>query len=502
MRALIITGTVRTQDPDRPVASAVAVAGSRIAAIGDLASVRATVPPGTPVLDFPYVVPGFVDSHVHLLWAGRAATRLALDDATGVDDVLGRIAAHVAAHPGEAWIEADAGFDGPLPDAARLEAVAPGIGLVLDRKGHDALVNETALRRAGIGAGTPDPPGGRIERHPDGTPTGLLVEHPAVALVRAVMPAATVDERARWIRAGQAELLPHGFTTVVDPAVDGTGLAAYEMLGRTGQLRLRVTAMPHGVVAPALAGTGRLRLGPTKIFLDGGGSLGTALLSTPWPGTDGYLGNQTVGYDELAALCAATERGVGIHAVGDAAIDLALDAITASGRGARSHLIHAYLGPTPAAMARARQLGVAVSAHPALQWEFGAGLAQRLGAERAARANPLRDWLDAGVTVGGGSDGPGPPLSALHGMWQARTRMVRGRDEPLGAGQAITAAEAFALFTTGAAAIAGFGDGRLRAGGPADLAGLDVDPLAADPAALLDGRVLATVLDGNLEFTL
>ncbi|GAA2522482.1 amidohydrolase [Winogradskya humida] len=496
MTTLLVIGAIRTQDPDRPVASALAVAGSRIVAIGDLASVRRELPSRTPILEVPHVTPGFVDSHVHLLWAGRRATRLVLTDAATLLDDL---AAHAAAHPGSQWIEADTELDGPLPDATELETAAPGIGVVLDIKGHDALVSTTALRRAGIGPDTPDPAGGRIERHPGGVPTGLLVEHPAVALVRAMIPAPSEAEISSWIIAGQRSLLAHGITTAVDPAVEVSALSAYGQMGRTGQLRMRVAVLPldlHG----GLAETDRLRLGPTKIFLDGGGSLGTALLSTPWPGTDGYHGNQTVSRSVLLEA-ASGPRGVGVHAVGDAAIDLVLDVLSVVDHPQRSHLIHAYLGPSPAAMARARQLGVAVSAHPALQWDFGAGLVRRLGATRAATANPLRDWLDAGVLVGGGSDGPGPPMSVLHGMWQARTRMVRELPSPLGPDQAVTADEALDLFTTGAAAIAGFGDGRLRVGGPADLTGLDTDPLTPDPAALLTGRVLATVVDGTVEYT-
>lgn len=515
MTDLLVAGAVTTQDPARPHAEAVAIAGGRVAAIGDLASVRAQARPGTPVLEVPYVAPGFVDSHVHLLWAGRRAERLVLDDATGVAEVLERIRGYAAAHPEASWLEADAGFDAPLPTAAQLEAAAPGVGLVLDRKGHDALVNMTALRRAGIGPDTADPDGGRIERAADGTPTGLLVERPAVALVRAVVPVPGAVIRARWIQAGQRELLRHGITTVVDPAVDAPGLAAYAEAARDRRLRMRIVAMPlaglTGAQTGVLAGADpdRLRRGPAKVFLDGGGSLGTALLSQPWPGTDGYHGQQACPTEELRAYCAAAAaagRGVGVHAVGDAAVELVLDVLAGIDRrhpvaGLGFHLIHAYLGPSRAAMARARDLGVGLSAQPALQWQVGAGLADRLGERRAGQANPLRAWLDAGVRVGGGSDGPGPPMSVLAGMWQARTRKVRGRSAPLGAAQAVTAAEALDLFTVGAAGIAGGpGTGRLRVGDPGDLVALDVDPLCADADELAAGRILATVVGGAVEY--
>ncbi|MFI5838178.1 amidohydrolase [Catenuloplanes sp. NPDC051500] len=542
--ALVIAGNVITMDGAR--AEAVGIAGGLLAAVGSRAEVREAMPAGTvEVMVAGTVVPGFVDSHVHLLWAGRRAGRVSLTGATSIGEVRRRIREHAGAHPGDGWIEADDDLDpwdlaeGRLPTATELEEAAPGRGVLLDRRGHDALVSTTALHRAGITAGTPDPAGGRIARDARGEATGLLVEHPAVALVRAVMPPPGRAEHLRWIEAGQRELLAHGITTAMDPAVAAAELGAYAEAARSGALRLRVTAMPLGSAGVSFAELDRaagdcglesadperLRRGPTKIFLDGGGSLGTALLSTPWPAQNSmpwpaqdsmpwptedstpYHGNQTLSREELLAHCrdaARAGRGAGVHAVGDAAIDLVLDVLAEVDAetpivGLGFHLIHAYLGPGPDAMRQARRLGVRVSAHPALQWDFGAGLIDRLGEDRAAAANPLRSWLDAGVEVGGGSDGPGPPISPLHGMWQARTRRVRGRDTPLGPEQAITAAEALALFTTGAARITGGpGTGRLRVGDPADLAVLDGDPLAVEADALLSIRVTATIVDGRV----
>ncbi|GAB7047108.1 amidohydrolase [Catenuloplanes indicus JCM 9534] len=522
----MIVGDVLTMDPARPRAGAVAVVDGVVAATGEVDEVRRAVPGGTREIRVSgTVVPGFVDSHVHLLWAGRRAARVSLTGATSIAEIQRRIRAHAAAHPGDGWIEADDDLDpwdlaeNRLPTAAELEDAAPGRGVLLDRRGHDALAGTTALRRAGITAATPDPPGGRIDRDARGDATGLLVEHPAVALVRAVLPPPSGADRRAWIEAGQRELLAHGITTAMDPAVAVPELAAYADAARDGALRLRVTAMPLGTETTGFAALDRavtdcgleradprmLRRGPTKLFLDGGGSLGTALLSAPWPGTGGYHGNQTLSRDVLLAHCrdaARAGRGAGVHAVGDAAIDLVLDVLSEVDAetpvaGLGFHLIHAYLGPGADAMRHAEALGVRVSAHPALQWDFGAGLIDRLGEERAAAANPLRAWLDAGVEVGGGSDGPGPPMAPLHGMWQARTRRVRGRAEPLGPQHAVTATEALALFTTGAAAITGGpGTGRLRPGDPADLAVLDGDPLATDPDALRDIRVTATIVGG------
>ncbi|MEQ3549002.1 amidohydrolase family protein [Pseudonocardia nematodicida] len=527
MQSLLLTGDVITMDPARPRVRAVGIRGDRIVALGSVAEVRRELR-GRVVEHDPggWVLPGFVDSHVHVLWAGRAEERVGLDDATSIAEIGRRLAAHAARNPGDGWIEAEAGFDpgdltdGRMPTAADLDAAVGDRPVILDRKGHDAIVNTAGLRAARVDASTPDPPGGRIDRAPDGRPTGLLVEHPAADLARSVIPEPDRARRVGWISAGTRRLRGHGFTSAMDPAVGPADLVAYADAARSGRLATRTVVMPLGddhlddaTLQEAVRGAGvadaapdRLRVGPTKLFLDGGGSLGTAWRSTPWPCTDGYTGNRTLSVEALRAHCAAAAaagRGVGVHAVGDAAVDLVLDVLEEIDRrtpvaGLGFHLIHAYLEPGARAMRRTRRLGVAVSAHPALWWSAGATIAERLGPDVAARSNPLRSWIDAGVLVGGGSDGPGPPLAALHGMWQSRTREVRGLTGPVGPDEAVTAEEALALFTTRAAAVAGLdGPGRLRVGGPADVAVTDVDPLG--PAGpLRDGRVLATVVAGEL----
>jgi predicted amidohydrolase YtcJ len=458
-----------------------------------------------------------------VLWAGRRADRCDLTDARSVAEIVRKLSDFAATHEG--WIEADAEFeaidldDARLPDRHDLDRACPGRSVVLDRKGHDAIVSTPVLDAAGITATTPDPPGGRIERDRSGAPTGLLIEHPAVELARSIQPEPDLATRMRWIELGQMELLGLGITTAMDPAVALPELPAWVEAARTERLRQRAVVMPRGgdsirpgeiVSALSTSGLGELdpgwlRAGPTKLFLDGGGSLGTAWRSDPWPGTANYHGNQSITLETLREYCSEglAGRGIGVHAVGDAAIDAVLDVLEVLNwagnqpyRGTGFHIIHGYLSPSPAARARAAGLGVAVSAHPALQWAFGPALIDRLGEEEAAAANPLRAWLDAGVLVGGGSDGPGPSMSPLFGMWQARTRMVRDRDTPLGPAQALTAAEALTMFTTGAATITG-ARGHLFPGGPADLVALSVDPLTCSDDELAEARVLATVVAGR-----
>lgn len=532
-RNVLITGDIHTltDDPQRFPArlEALGVREGVIVSWGTRARVQAEIGARIEEISLPgTVLPGFVDSHVHVAWAGRRAARCDLSGVRSVAEIVDRLAAFARSGRAgdEGWIEADTEFEAidlaerRLPDRHDLDRACPGRYVMLDRKGHDAIVSSAVLRIAGVDPSTPDPPGGRIERDADGAPTGLLIEHPAADLARILRPETDLETQVRQIEAGQGELLGHGITTAMDPAVTPAELPAWAHAARTGRLTQRAVVMPRGddEVSPdqitrALADSGvataapsRLRAGPTKLFLDGGGSLGTAWRSTPWPGTGGDHGNQSITLATLREHCAAGlgGRGVGVHAVGDAAIDAVLDVLDdlphtgeLPYRGTGFHLIHSYLSPTPDALRRAARLGVALSAHPALQWAFGTALIDRLGVDEAAAANPLRDWLAAGVMVGGGSDGPGAPLAPLFGMWQARTRMVRGRAQPLGPQQAIDAEQALAMFTTGAAAITGQA-GRLRAGGPADLVALDVDPLTCSDEELAGARVLATVVAGGL----
>jgi predicted amidohydrolase YtcJ len=534
---VLITADIITMDPARPRAGALAVEDGRIIAVGSASEARAACPAGTPERALAgTVVPGFIDSHVHMLWGGRDAERLDVSDARSVAEILARVRAYADAQPDPEWLSGSAGLDaedlaeGRFPTAAELDAATGGRPLFLDRRSHDALVNRAALAAASIEGGTADPPGGVIERGADGEATGLLIERPAAELVQRVQPADTLADRLRWLEAIQRRFLAAGITGVVDPALDAEELLAYQAAADTGALIVRTLGMPlgDGEVPPqeraasfARAGVElerngeRWRVGPWKLFLDGGGSLGTALLNDPWPGTDGYHGNQTTSTDGLLAYArwaARTQTGLGVHAVGSAAIDLVLDAFADSAGLAAVPLsqlgftlIHAYLWPSAEQMRRCRDLDILVATQSPLQWSFGPGLVRRFGEAAVGRAHPLASWLASGATVGGGSDGPagpgGPPVDPLWAFWQMRRRTIAGSDEPIGAEEAIDAEQALYLYTRGAAAVALAPDrGRLAVGALADLAALDVDPLRASPEACRDGRVLATMIGGEIVY--
>ena len=524
---LVVSGDIITMDPGRPRVAAVGIVDGRVVATGSRDEALAACPPGTAELALPgAIVPGLIDSHVHMLWGGRGTEELEVGDAESVAEVLERVRDFAAANPGREWLAGRAGIDpeflaeGRFPTAAELDAAAGGRPVFLDRRSHDALVSSAALAAAGIGAGTADPPGGVIERGGDGEPTGFLVER--------AMPAPTLDDRLRWLAAIQPRFVAAGITGVVDPALEAEELLAYAAAAERGELSLRVTGMPlgDGEVPPAeraaafeaagvdLGARGeRWRIGPWKLFLDGGGSLGTALLYEPWPGTDDYLGNQTTSTEGLSAYAvwaAQTGAGLGVHCVGSAAIDLFLDACEKAATvrplaGLGFTAIHAYLWPSAEQMARIRDLDILVATQSPLQFTFGPGLVRRFGVEAIGRAHPMRSWLESGAVVGGGSDGTGhgveAPIAPLWAFWQMRVRAIEGSEEPVGPQEAVSAEQALALYTTGAAQVAMAPDrGRLAPGCAADLAALEVDPLAASPEECRDAGVHATIVGGELVY--
>ncbi|HVW47962.1 MAG TPA: amidohydrolase [Solirubrobacterales bacterium] len=542
MNEFVLTGDLITMDPDRPRAEAMAVRDGRILAVGSRDEALSALP-GAAVCGAPgTVVPGLIDAHVHTLIAGLELRRLDVSDARSVREIVARIGAHldgrgstngaaaqangtsasdwlvVAAH-----VQAEELAEKRLPTRADLDPVTKGRPVFLDRRTHDAIANSAALARAEIDALTPDPVGGEIERDADGVPTGVLIERPAAELVWSQVPAISEADRRTALREIQPSFHALGIVGAAEPGLTAAEIGTYQAAHADGELALRTWAMPLAdtdlPVEELLAGfrgtgvrTGFgdewLRVGGVKVYLDGTGSFGSALLREPWPGTDGYLGNQTAPtetFRAIARFCARERWSLAIHTVGGAAIDLALDAFAEANEVApiaplRFSVMHAYLWPSEENFRRARELGVLASIQPGMQWRVAGSLASRFGVEGAAKASPLRSWLDGGVEVAGGSDGPDFPQAPLFGMYQARSRAAQGFEGPLGPEEAIDGERALRMWTTSAAryVFAERERGALRPGFLADWAALAVDPVESEPEALRDAAVLQTGVGGRV----
>ncbi|PZF82161.1 amidohydrolase [Jiangella anatolica] len=525
---VIVRGRIRTMDDERPLADAMLVRGGRIVATGTLAAMHGLDPSARVERARGTVLPGFIDAHLHTLVVGLERRRLTISDAGSVREVVERVRDWLAAHPGLDWAVVGAHFhaedlaEGRLPDRHDLDPVSGGTALYLDRRTHDAIVNTAALRRAGIDRSTPDPPGGTIERDAGGEPTGVLVERPAADLVFAQIPPVDADELHAALAEAQTYLHSLGVVGAAEPGLSPAELAVYQEAWARGTLTLRTLAMPlvDTAVAPEeyLAGLGtvtgfgdeRLRVGPLKVYFDGTGGFGTALLGRDWPGRPGYHGTQVCSTETFQALvdhCAARGWSVAVHTVGDEAVRIVLDCMERADkrhaiRDLRFSIMHAYLWPSAESMELAARLGVVLSTQPSMHWRVGAGIADRFGPAAELLA-PLRAWADAGVRLAGGSDGPDFPMSPLFGMWQARTRRIRGRDDPLGAHSALTPAEALRMWTVDSAYYC-FADGvrgSLAPGKLADWVEVSVDPVGASDDELAEAAVLRTVVGGREVYT-
>lgn len=529
--ASVVRGNIVTMDPARPRAEAMAVRDGRILSVGSLAEARQAAGPGARELGFGSgaIVPGLIDTHNHMHWTGIQACLVDLGPARCILDIQRAIQAYADANPQAEWIASGTGWhvanlaEQRYPTRQELDAVCPDRPVYLPRVGHAAVANSLALRLAGIGAGTPDPVGGKIERDADGQPNGVLLEPPAFEPVARLVPSPTQPQQLQALRDVQRAYHAAGLTGIMDPGLPPELMSVYQQLWARGELTMRSVLMPLADASRPLqdtldriAGMGvhsgfgdaTLKIGGIKMFLDGGASLGTALMREPYPDERCNCGIQvtpTASFRAIARQCARLGWSLGVHVVGGRAIDIALEVFAEIDRETpirdlRWCLIHAYLWPDDRNIREAARLGVDVATQCSMQYTFGPLLVKRFGVAMMATATPVRSWLDGGVRVGGGSDSPITPYAPLLGLWQARTRHIAGTDEPIGRLQAVSGEEALALYTRDAAYLC-FSEhqrGVLRPGLLADWTALAVDPVACEPEALRDAGVLATAVGGEL----
>lgn len=518
---------VWTADSARPGASAFAVRGDRIAAVGDDADMRALIGPDTRVIDLQgrRVVPGFNDAHWHFS-ANRGAD---LDGAGNVAEIQRRLQSFARSLPagawlvGRGWVPSD--FPGNIADRRYLDAAFPDRPVVLtDRDGHQALANSRALAAARVTRTTADPANGRIERDAEGEPTGLLKEA-AAGLVRRLVPAQGPDAVYAALLAEMQKAASFGITSVQNASSGGLSSAEAAALARAvreGAMRVRWRAsvpFTRDVTAAQLAGFIRLRdtastpflaFGIAKGMLDGTVDAKTAAMFEPYAGTS-ESGLPMWSQEELNRAVARYDSAglqVQLHAIGDRAIHMALNAFEAASTRNRStgrrHRVEHIEVPALADLPRFRQLGVIASTQAMFASPDAATLtnyAPLLGPERAARSNSFRLFDDAGAIQAFGSDYPVFTMEVLKGLWAAVTRQLPDGSPAGGwfpAGR-ISVESALRHFTIDAA-YASFDEtrkGSIAAGQYADFVVLSDDIVNELPQALLRARVLLTVLGGR-----
>ena len=508
--------------------------GGRIRALGG-PELLAAAPPELPRTDLGggWALPGFNDSHLHLLDVGRGLASVDLFGASGPADIAARCAAFVRAHavpPGQAvygngWNQ-DL-FAGPhtLPTRADLDAAVPDHPLLLDRVcGHIMLCNTAALRAAGITSQTPDPPGGGIDRGPGGEPNGLLRDN-AVALVRPLLPAETPAACAgRW-RAALAHAAAHGLTSVQTCDVRSrdwpTVLAALEELDAQDALPLRLTlqcAMDTSADLQALWDAGyrpgahgkRWKIGPLKLFLDGSLGARTAWLRGGYADAPGAHGLCCLPMAEALALARKADAAgmqVVAHAIGDGAMEEMLDIIETlnAPRGGANPLRHGVVHcqvTTPGQWDRLAALGAGALVQPIFLDYDHTIVTARCGAALAGTSYAFGDAVRRGLPVSYGTDAPVESLDPLRNLYTAVTRRPLSGGAPWQPQQAVTRAQALFCYTQGSAwqEFAEAEKGRLAPGLLADFTVLDRDYFTVPEADIPRLRVQATVTGGQVVY--
>ncbi|MBU0515979.1 MAG: amidohydrolase [Proteobacteria bacterium] len=562
---LVLTGgRIHTLDRRDAEAQALAVRGERILAVGRAGAVQRHISRRTTVVNLRgrTVTPGLIDAHAHLPYFGlrESGLWLNLQRILVRDQVLARLADRARRTPAGEWIHAwgvesiDLGYL-DRSDLDRISAKHPI--LVLHTGGQWGVANSAALTRAGVTRDTVSPPGGRIVKGFGGRPTGLLINYPAINLVRRHVPRPTAEQRRQaLIHAAQA-YAQNGVTSVQDNFVyvfDRPFQQTYFQLASEGKLPVQVRLWPYlpslaaavltaGLVFPearvpspwlqraegALAqrygvagqdlrraldrGLAELRRTHARLFtrmwggfkmaVDGGGptsmwydNRGRAKpLHRPWA------------LRRMVHFLHGLGQPISVHAVGDEAVDLILKVLeealrTRPGAGHRHRIEHA-LAPTRAALDKMQRLRIGVCHHPQWFWDWGHKFV-RLDSPRSwARGRPImpsRSFLERGIPLAFGAD---PPAHSEYrpqvALFEAVAR-VNKSGHRFGGNQTLSIKEALRVQTMGGASLAGEerDKGSLEKGKLADLVVWDTDLLAAKPKQIRRARALLTVCRGRV----
>jgi predicted amidohydrolase YtcJ len=524
-------GRIITVDGNWKIAQAVAIRDGRFVAVGDTGAMAALTGPGTQVIELAgrTVVPGLIDTHLHQMLTGLNSRGVQLLGARSVADVQQAIAARVAQTPPGDWVTASSGWHESILEEGRmvtrweLDKVAPDHPVFIPRGGHVVTVNSKALERAGITRDTPNPTGGVIVRDErTGEATGVLLQN-AANLVRGILPPPPPPPAAaELLKRAMRELNSFGIVGVVEPGVDERAFAIYRQVHTAGEMTVRTDvlyrALTKAQVEKGIAAireqdsSDMLRFPGIKVPLDGGVEGGRMYWpyrivpgEQPDPAYRGVLLLPPGGEEEYVEglkLAAAAGLQVQTHAVGDETIDVIVRAYERVDRErpirelrwAIMHIFH----PSDAAIGKMAEIGITatVQDHPVL---LGHNQRRWWGDERAAYAIPIRKLLDAGILVGGGTDGPVVPIDPFLSMWWMTTRQVL-KGYVLGPEHAISAKEALALYTINNARILGVEKerGSIEPGKLADLAVLSQDILAVAPDAIRNTKALLTVVGGKI----
>jgi predicted amidohydrolase YtcJ len=516
---------VITLDSRSSIAQAVAISNGRFSAVGTTAAIRALAGASTRVMDLhgETVIPGLADDHLHDAGGGPGVD---LSRARARADVLAAIAARVRRQaPGDLivtnsdWHEAQL-REHRLPYRQDLDTVSPDNPVVVVRGGHEYILNSAALRKWGITRETPQVPGGRITRGEDGELNGELIDRARSLVHLPPAPPLTVEYLADQHR----RLNAAGLTSIRYP---GASVEQYRLLKemeargiltiRVNQL-LRLPAGDGAAMRAAVAATGIrpdegdewVRIGGMKLLVDGGfeGGWMRRPYEEPWGEHGTFAGVNVLPAQPYAGIVKELNRlgwRVATHAVGDAAIDEVLAAYEAANAersivGRRWTIEHAFI-PDVDQFPRMRALDLVISAQDHL-YLAGPSLVKYWGAKRAAWTTPVREYLNRGFVIAGGTDSPVVPYPPLWVVYHLVTRdTISGG--VLGPDQRVTRVEALRIETINNAYLT-FEErtkGSIEPGKLADLVVLPEDILTCPEKHIEQMSVSMTMVDGKVVFS-
>ncbi|MFC5337111.1 amidohydrolase [Leucobacter denitrificans] len=541
---LIITAReIITLDPARPTATSVGVIGERIVGFDEeIAGLDAE-----RTLDYPdaTVTPGLIDAHCHTPWWGLGLSAIDLSKARGLDELYALVQAEVErlGDDPHAWVHGT-GFNqshhsGEFPNIARLDELTGDRPLYLRHtSGHASITNTATLKLVGaLEPGFQNPTGGVVVRDEQGHPTGV-VEEAAQGLVQALLLPYATEQLVGALEAATVRYAAEGITSFSEAGVGGGWIghstievAAYQAAAERGKLHARAQLMPaldalHSITGHAsdLHGQGEgngldlgirygfgddlVRFGHVKVFMDGSLLGATAAVTEDFCGHEnhgnrGYLLDTPESYRERVLGAYRAGWPLALHAIGDAAIDLALELIDEAQKlygllQAPCRIEHFGIA-RPDQVERGAKLGIAVTPQAGFIGPIGDQMMDRVGADREAWLYRGRSIIDSGMILAGSSDLPVADNNLRRGMQSAVDRLTEtGRS--LAADEAITPEDALRTHTEWAARATGqIGDkGTLERGKLADFAVFSESPVKAANIAEID--VVATVLGGELSY--
>jgi predicted amidohydrolase YtcJ len=517
----VVNARIWTGNPSRPWANALAVRGERLIAVGSGAEIAKLAGPATKTIDAhgQFVVPGFIDSHVHFVTGGEELSSVQLRDARTPQEFIRRIKEYAATLPKGAWVTGGTwdhqNWGGELPRKDWIDSVTPDNPVWIERlDGHMVLANSLALSAAKISRETKDVEGGTIVRDASGNPTGIFKDN-AESLVDRVTPDLTPEQVDRAIDAAMDFVASKGVTSVHDMG-SWRNLEAYRRARATGRMKTRIySVVPIRTwerLRDYIAANGRgdewLHWGGIKGFVDGSLGSHTAAMFQPFSDSPKDSGLLVETPEDLYKWTSGADKAgiqVIVHAIGDRAINIQLNNYERvereNGPKDRRFRIEHAQHIAPPDIPRFGKLGVIASMQPYHAIDDGRWAEKVIGHERAKTTYAFRSLLDTHAHVAFGSDWFVAPPTPLDGIYAAVTRRTLDDKNPNGwiPEQKITVEEALRAYTIGAA-YASFDEanrGSLERGKLADFVIIDRDLTRVPPETIRDARIVMTFVGGK-----